>query len=124
MDRLNHAACSKVASMVSSYADILAKDISENYDLPYDELKLTLDNLTKEYFTNYKEINKNSTCTWFTKRGEPCHKEKRPGYEFCSVHAEYFHMHNDEINRAKSCPLQVNVTRKGLHKTSQLQSIW
>lgn len=80
--------------------------------------------LVERFKKEYDNIVKQCRCSWFTKRGEPCNKEKKPGYQFCSVHTEYFELHMEEISKAKKQPKDINVTRKGLHKGTTCTSIW
>ena len=117
MDRLNKAATSKVVNVLSLYSDLLADDIANTYAVPIDELKPYCQNIFNKFIENSEEVTRHAACAWFTKRGEPCHKERRPGSDFCSVHAEYFQLHTEEVAKAKVSPDKINVTRKDIHKT-------
>jgi hypothetical protein len=117
MERLNSAASAKAASILTGYSALLAVDIAHAHGLDAAEVSARCADLLAEFVQGFEESKKPKACSWFTKRGEPCNKDRRPGSEFCSVHAEYFQLHADEIARAKVCPERVNVTRKGIHKT-------
>lgn len=118
MDRLNRAASTKVSSLLEEYSKDLAHDISTHYGLDFEVLTEDIERLTRTYFAKDHEEGQIQACAWFTKRGEPCHKDRKLGHEFCSTHAEYFLLHTEEVNHAKSCPEVVNVTRRGICKTS------
>ena len=123
MDRLNKAASLKISSLIAQCATELALDIATTFDLDVEEVKEHVVNLTTEYFSKNHDDVKMQLCTWFTKRGEKCNKDRKFGCEFCSVHAEFFHLQNEEITKAKSCPEVVNVTRRGISKTLGSNSI-
>lgn len=116
MDRLNQAAASKVGSMIAAYNRAIAQDVAELSGAEEGEVMKHLEHLADVFFVQGGLSARFSSCAWYTKRGEPCHKERRPGSDYCSVHAEYFKLHSEEISRAKTCPEHVNVTRKGIHK--------
>jgi hypothetical protein len=114
MERLNGAAVTKIGSLIGSYHNALVDDISQAYGI--EDLKAHADDLLLTFFLKKDEAARRITCSWFTKRGEPCNKERKHGSNFCSVHTEYLLLHDEEISRARTCPSNVNVTRKGMHK--------
>lgn len=116
MDRLNEAAVSKVSNVLELYSASLAGDISKSYGISTSDIEQICKENLEMFLNDYNKVLANSTCAWFTKRGEPCHKERRPGSDFCSVHAEYFLLHTEEIAKAKNSSVKVNVTRKGIQK--------
>ncbi len=120
MDRLNKAATTKVASLVDHYSSCLANDIAESFNLDPEKIREEIRVLTQSFFMKDIKDDKSQTCAWFTKRGEKCNKDRKLGHEFCSVHAEYFILHDEEVNRAKTCPDVVNVTRRGISKNSNV----
>lgn len=118
MDRLNKAASIKISSLIGQCAAELAADIAETYCIDAEEVLAHVIELTSEYFAKSPEEIKAQLCTWFTKRGEKCNKDRKLGFEFCSVHAEQYELQTEEIAKAKSCPEVVNVTRRGISKTA------
>jgi hypothetical protein len=116
MDRLNSAAVAKMHDVLVEYNRTLASDLASSYGLDAADLLGHTSKLMVSFFNDPVAIVRHSACAWFTKRGEPCNKERRPGCDYCTVHAEYFKLHNEEVSMAKSCPGHVNVTRKGINK--------
>lgn len=118
MDRLNKAATTKISTLIDQYSLSLAMDIATSFELDNEMIIADVQELTRQFFTKHLADWKSHTCTWFTKRGEKCNKERKLGHDFCSVHSDQFLLHDEEINKAKTCPEIVNVTRRGISKNN------
>lgn len=131
MDRLNDAALQRITSIMDTYTRELLQDICKNYNLDSNSLRVAFaiegdegwlhtasstNTLMDRFMTTMEQVRRDSLCAWFTKRGEPCHKERLHGSNYCLVHAEYFELQHAELNKVREAKDRVNVTRKGIQK--------
>ena len=110
------AATEKACAQLTAYAHGLARSIAADAGLPEEDVAAHTAALLREFLEDPLCLQRSNLCAWFTRRGDSCHKDRRPGCDFCSTHADLFRLHAEEIERARQSPGCVNVTRKGIQK--------
>lgn len=152
MERLNEAAISHILLLLKNYTHAILSEIGSEYNLHQDALYKSIGAHKMSYARLIEDtVNKTSAdmkttevydltpvwdkflggqdcqasptlCSWYTKRGEPCHKERKLGSEYCSVHAEYLYIQRRELMSIREDKEKVNLTRKGYRSTPSTHS--
>jgi hypothetical protein len=112
-----------VEELLESHTTRLTTDVSREFGLDLSGLT-ALTSLCLERFLSLPaptpmpvDKMEATKCSWFTKRGEPCNKDRKQCSLYCSVHTDSVAVHEEEIEKARRDPKRVDVTRKGLVKT-------